>query len=80
MRENNIDELLDITPKLKGRYDDARYIYVMSAAGNEVSIRIGNQTPVFVDAVDFLRLVSHVVLDIVYGPSPTDIANEARRS
>lgn len=56
----------ELLPALKGRYDDDRSIIVMSAANYEVTVQIGNQEPVFLDAIDFLRLVSHVVLDLVY--------------
>ena len=59
---------------LKGRYDDDRRITVAPCINHEVSIRIGNQDPLFLDGLDFLRIVAEVVLNDLYEPSPT--ANE----
>lgn len=50
--------------QIPGRYDDDRWIVIKSSVNSEVSIKIGNQTPIFVDALDFLRMVAHVVLDM----------------
>lgn len=64
------DPFADCT--LPGRYDDGRKFKVEPSHNYEVAVRIGNQGPIWLDGVDLLRLVSHVVLDMLYGPSPTE--------
>lgn len=58
-------------PTLHGRYDDDRTITITPSINDEVVVQIGNQEPVFLDALDLLRIVSDVVLNMVYDPSPT---------
>lgn len=57
---------------LQGRYDDDRKITFEPSFNHEIGIRVGNQVPVWVDALDLLRVVSHAALNITYGPSPTE--------
>lgn len=62
---------------LQCRYDDDRLITIelitIEPSHNyEVGVRIGEQEIIWVDALDLLRVVSHTVLEIVYGPSPTE--------
>jgi hypothetical protein len=57
--------------RLTGRYDDDRAFTVEGCVNYEVAVTLGGSEPLFVDALDLLRVVSHVVLDLVYGPSPT---------
>ena len=39
---------------------------------HEVTVILGNQEPMFLDGLDLLRIVSYVVLNLLYGPSPTE--------
>lgn len=57
---------------LQARYDDDRLLHVEPSNNHEVIVKIGNQEPVFVDGLDLLRVVSRIVLDALYGPSPTE--------
>jgi hypothetical protein len=57
---------------LQARYDDERLLHVEPSHNHEVSIKIGDQEAVFVDGLDLLRVVSKVVLEGLYGPSPTE--------
>lgn len=60
--------------QLKGRYDDDdRSITIEGGVNHEVTLRIENQEPMFLDGLDLLRLVSYVVLDLLYGPSSTAV-------
>jgi hypothetical protein len=66
---------------LTGRYDDARALTIEASTNHEVAVTIGHSDPMFLDALDLLRVVSHVALDLVYGPSPpgewlTDVATD----
>lgn len=61
----------DLGRHLRGRYDDDRSISIEPSVNNEVGVWVGNQEPVWLDALDLLRLVSDIVLNMVYGPSPT---------
>lgn len=58
--------------ELRARYDDGRLIRIEPCINHEVAVTIGYQSPVFMDGLDLLRAVSSVVLDELYGPSPTD--------
>jgi hypothetical protein len=57
--------------QLKARYDDDRVLTIEGSQNHEVSLRLANQEPIFLDGLDLLRIVSSVVLDGLYGPSPT---------
>ncbi len=57
---------------VQGRYDDPRLVTVGACVNHEIALTVGGQDSVFVDALDLLRVVSHVALDLVYGPSPTE--------
>lgn len=57
---------------LQGRYDDDRKVTFEPSFNHEVGIRVGGQELIWVDALDLLRVVSHAVLGITYGPSPTE--------
>lgn len=57
---------------LTGRYDDVRTITIEGSFNHEVSVNVGNQEPVWLDGLDLLRAVSVVVLEGLYGPSPTE--------
>ncbi len=62
---------------VKARYDDSRLVTVGACVNHEIVLTVGQQDPVFVDALDLLRVVSHVALDLVYGPSPTELNRPA---
>lgn len=70
--EPNYDPWTDPSTSVQGRYDDERLVTFGAAANHEVVITVGDQDVVFVDSLDLLRVVSHVVLDLVHGPSPTE--------
>lgn len=60
---------------LRCRYEDSepgRLITFGSSFNHEMTIQIGDGEPVFVDGLDLMRVVSHVVLNLVYEPSPTE--------
>lgn len=61
---------------LRGRYGDDRLVTVEPSYNHEVLLKVGNQEPVWLDGIDPLRQVSHVVLDVVYGPLPTELPVE----
>lgn len=58
---------------VQARYDDPRLVTVGSGINYEIVLTVGQSESVFVDALDLLRVVSHVALDLVYRPSPTEI-------
>lgn len=58
--------------KLTGRYDDDRTITIEGTFNHEVSVKVGNQEPLWLDGLDLLRVVSLVVLEGLYGPSATE--------
>ena len=60
--------------RVAARYDDPRSLVVEPCANYEVSVRVDGAEPLFFDALDLLRAVSTVALDLVYGPSPTQNA------
>lgn len=62
---------------VQGRYDDPRLVTVGSGVNHEIVLTIGQHEPVYVDALDLLRVVSHVALNLVYGPSPTEVERQA---
>ena len=72
LREVNALIARDPGMSLRARYDDDRPILIVPSHNYEITLQIGDQPPVFVDALDLLRVVSHVALDLVYGPSPTE--------
>lgn len=56
-----------------GRYqDEPTPIIFTPHINHEIAVTIGDGEPEFVDALDLLRVVSHVALELVYGPSPTE--------
>ena len=57
--------------ELKARYDDDRVLTIEGSQNHEVSLKLANQEPIFLDGLDLLRIVSSVVLDGLYGPSAT---------
>lgn len=57
--------------KLQARYDDDRILTIEGSQNHEVSLKLANQEPIFLDGLDLLRIVSSVVLDGLYGPSST---------
>jgi len=63
--------------RVAARYDDPRSLVIEPSQNYEVSVRVDGAEPLFFDALDLLRAVSTVALDLVYGPSPTQIAAAA---
>ena len=59
---------------LLGRYEDdaTRLITFAPGINQEIAIRVGDAEPIYVDALDLLRVTSHVALRLVYPPSPTE--------
>lgn len=57
---------------LQARYDDDRLLHIEPSHNHEVLVKIGDTGEVFVDGLDLLRVVSRIVLDGLYGPSPTE--------
>ncbi len=76
LREVNALIARDPGMSLRARYDDDRPILIVPSHNHEISLQIGDQGPVFVDALDLLRVVSHVALGLVYGPSPTELERD----
>ena len=72
-REVNALIARDPGMSLRARYDDDRPILIAPSHNREITLQIGDQDQVFVDALDLLRVVSHVALELVYGPSPTEL-------
>jgi len=73
LKEVNAYIARDPGMSLRARYDDDRPILIVPCHNHEISLQIGGQDQVFVDALDLLRVVSHVALNLVYGPSPTEL-------
>jgi len=73
LREVNALIARDPGMSLRARYDDDRPILIAPSHNREITLQIGDQDQVFVDALDLLRVVSHVALELVYGPSPTEL-------
>ena len=78
LREVNALVARDPGMSLRARYDDDRPILIVPSHNYEITLQIGDQPPVFVDALDLLRVVSHVALDLVYGLSPTELERGQR--
>lgn len=62
---------MSYSEKLQARYDDDRMLIIEGSQNHEVSLKLANQEPIFLDGLDLLRVVSSVVLDGLYGPSST---------
>jgi len=56
---------------LPGRYDDDRSLTVTPGFNHEITVKIGDQEPIYLDALDLLRAVSEAALgDAGWGWSP----------
>jgi hypothetical protein len=55
---------------LRGRYDDDRSLTLEPSANGEVTVKIGNQAPMFLSAHDLLLAVTRAFNDVVFPNYP----------
>jgi hypothetical protein len=57
--------------RLRDHHRPHRVLEISPCGPVGVAVQVDHHPPVFLDALDLLRMVSHVVLNEVYTPAPT---------